>query len=78
MSSLRERFALRPPVLESLERDLATADTYEQWYKLATRHDRLTGADEWRRDDASRLYDHQNIRLRLQQLRRLRRSARAS
>lgn len=73
MSSLSERFALRPPVLESLERDLATADTYEQWYKLSTRHDRLTGADEWRRDDASRLYDHQNIRLRLQQLRRLRR-----
>ena len=60
-------------MLESLERDLATADTYEQWYKLATRHDRLTGADEWRRDDASRLYDHENIRLRLQQLRRLRR-----
>ena len=73
MSSLRERFALRPPVLASLEPDLAPADTYEQWYKLATRHDRLTGADEWRRDDASRLYDHQNIRLRLQQLRRLRR-----
>ncbi len=67
------RFALRSPVIEGLEQELAAADTYAQWRKLAERHDKLTGADDWRREDASRLYDHENIRLRLQQLRRLRR-----
>jgi len=73
MPSFSERLALRSPVLDTLEHDMASAQTYEQWYKLAAQHDRLTGADEWRRNDASRLYDHENIRLRLQQLRRLRR-----
>lgn len=73
MASLKEKFALRSPVLESLEQELATADSYEHWHRLADQHDRLTGADEWRRDPQSRLYDHENIALRLQQLRRLRR-----
>ena len=60
-------------VLESLEQELATAASYAEWHKLAARHDKLTGADDWRREDASRLYDYENIRLRLQRLRQLRR-----
>ena len=69
------RFSRRSPVIESLEQELATADSYGEWLELAERHDKLTGADEWRLEDASRLYDHENIRLRLQQLRRLRRKS---
>ena len=67
------RFSRNSPVIESLEQELAAANSYAEWYKLAERHDKLTGSDDWRREDASRLYDHENIRLRLQQLRRLRR-----
>ncbi|HNC69126.1 MAG TPA: patatin-like phospholipase family protein, partial [Pseudomonadales bacterium] len=67
------RFSRNSPVIESLEQELAAANSYAEWYKLAERHDKLTGSDDWRREDASRMYDHENIRLRLQQLRRLRR-----
>lgn len=69
------RFSPRSPVLEALEQELAAADSYQQWLELAERHDRLSGAEDWRREDSSRLYDHENIRLRLQQLRRLRRKS---
>lgn len=67
------RFSRSSPVLEALEQELAVADSYDEWLRLAERHDKLTGADQWRRDDASRLYDHENIQVRLQRLRRLRR-----
>ena len=74
MPTVREMLAFRSPVIESLEGELASVDSYEQWRRLAARHDRLSGAEEWRRDPVSRLYDHENIRLRLQQLRRLRKA----
>jgi len=73
MQKIKEKFGFRSPVLESLEQELATADSYEHWHRLAAEHDRISGAEEWRRDPASRLYDHANIALRLQQLRKLRR-----
>ncbi len=69
----KRKLALKPPVLKSLERDMATARDYETWLRLAGEHDRETGADLWRQDDASRLYDNVNIATRLQRLRRLRR-----
>jgi NTE family protein len=65
----------RSSALGSLERDLARADSYEHWHRLAKEHDRLTGADAWRRDEQTRLYDHANIKTRLQRLRSLRRTA---
>ena len=73
MQKFMEKFALRSPVLASLEEELATPESYEHWQQLAAQHDRLSGAEEWRRDPVSRLYDHANIELRLQQLRQLRR-----
>lgn len=72
MPTIREIFGFGSPIIESLEGELANADTYERWLELAAQHDRLSGVDEWRRIPESRLYDHENIRLRLQQLRRLR------
>ena len=73
MQKFMEKFALRSPVLASLEEELATPESYEHWQQLAAQHDRLSGAEEWRRDPVSRLYDHANIEIRLQQLRQLRR-----
>ncbi|MBK7169090.1 MAG: DUF3336 domain-containing protein [Gammaproteobacteria bacterium] len=72
MFMLRERFAFPSPVLQSLDSEMVSADSYEQWQRIAAKHDRLTGAEAWRRDQKSRLYDHENIHLRLLQLRRLR------
>ncbi|MBP8926615.1 MAG: DUF3336 domain-containing protein, partial [Pseudomonadales bacterium] len=72
MRTVREMFAFRSPVIESLEGELASVDSYEQWQRLAEQHDRLSGAEAWRRTPGSRLYDHENIDTRLQQLRRLR------
>jgi TAG lipase / steryl ester hydrolase / phospholipase A2 / LPA acyltransferase len=70
---LARRFMSDTPVLDSLETEMSGALSYAQWRDLAGRHDRLSGAEQWRRDAQSRMYDHENIRVRLNQLRRLRR-----
>jgi NTE family protein len=49
---------------------MPTAHSYQAWLQLAEEFDRRTGGDLWRRNDESRLYDHVNIALRLQRLRR--------
>jgi len=58
--------------LRKLDRQMVEADSYDQWLELAGEHDRQTGADEWRQNDESKLYDFSNINTRLQRLRRLR------
>lgn len=59
--------------LAQLESQMEHADTFEEWLELGQQHDELSGADVWRRNDASPLYDHYSINTRLQKLRRLRR-----
>jgi NTE family protein len=56
-----------------IERELLEADSYARWFELAREYDRETGAEQWRHNDESRLYDHSRIKTRVQRLRKLRR-----
>lgn len=53
--------------------NMRDAADYDAWVKAATAHDELTGKARWRTVDATPLYDYKAIRLRLDQLRELRR-----
>jgi predicted acylesterase/phospholipase RssA len=48
------------------------ADSYEEWLTAARAHDVLTGNAEWRHEEPSDLYDHAQIRYRLDRLRKFR------
>lgn len=67
-----KRLNSRSRALKNIERDMRGAQSYDEWYELAQAHDRETGADAWREDDESSLYDYANINTRLRRLRRLR------
>ena len=49
-----------------------TAQSYEDWLSAAREHDALTGKAEWRQEEPSELYDHAQIRYRLDRLRKFR------
>ena len=66
------RYSRRSSKLKKIEEALSQAKSYEQWLELANQHDTETGADIWRRNDESPLYDASSITIRLQRLRRLR------
>ena len=48
------------------------ASSYQQWYELASNHDRESGSELWRKQPESGLYDAANINVRLRKLRKLR------
>ena len=48
---------------------LNQAGSYEEWKKLAKAHDKATGMQAWKESEWSRLYDHAEIKLRLDTLR---------
>jgi predicted acylesterase/phospholipase RssA len=48
------------------------AESYEGWLSAARDHDALTGKAEWREEEPSELYDHAQIRYRLDRLRKFR------
>ena len=50
------------------------ADSYQTWYKLAQNYDEESGLDEWRKEKESEYFDNDEIRIRLDKLRRLRNS----
>lgn len=50
------------------------AESYEQWKTLAQAEDRRSGADAWKAEDRTRLYDYQVIRRRHDELVEVRRS----
>ncbi len=54
--------------IRCLERKLDEAQSYAQWSEIAQQHDQFTGMEQWRDTDHTSLYDHAEIRLRLQQL----------
>ena len=49
------------------------ASCYEEWKEAAIAHDKKSGLDRWKAADQTHLYDYASIRLRLAQLRKLRR-----
>lgn len=55
-----------------LEKQLADAENYTQWYDIAAQLDELNGRISWRAQEESRFYDYQSIRRRLDRLRQLR------
>jgi len=59
--------------LRQLEKRMATALNYAEWKKAALEHDKKTGMDRWKKAEQTHLYDHASIRMRLAQLRKLRR-----
>ncbi|MBL6697568.1 MAG: DUF3336 domain-containing protein, partial [Luminiphilus sp.] len=58
--------------LRQLEQGMDMAQSYEDWLAAATAHDELTGQAEWRHEEPSDLYDHAQIRYRLDRLRKFR------
>lgn len=64
----------KSPVLKELERQMSQATTYEEWSGLAAQHDAESGAELWRQDDRSTLYDFYSINTRLQNLQNLART----
>ena len=58
--------------LRQLEELMDTAQSYEDWLSAARDHDALTGKAEWRQEEPSELYDHAQIRYRLDRLRKFR------
>jgi len=67
-----QKFAIKSRAQRNIERDLSQADNYAQWFELAQEYDQETGAEGWRLNDESRLYDHSKIKSRVQRLRKLR------
>ena len=57
--------------LGKLEKQLERASSYAEWAKIAQQHDKLSGAEKWKKADQSRLYDYSEIGLRLHQLKQL-------
>ncbi len=58
--------------LRRLQDDMDVADSYDDWLLAARAHDALTGKVEWRQEEPSELYDHAQIRYRLDRLKKFR------
>lgn len=50
--------------LRRVEHQLAAANDYHEWLRLAQRHDKFSGAGHWRDIESSSLYNHDAIRQR--------------
>ena len=57
-----------------LEKAMEKASSYTEWKEAAIAHDRKSGLDRWKATEQTHLYDHASIRLRLAQLRKLRKA----
>lgn len=53
-----------------IKRKLEAAETYEEWLKYAATQDELTGKAEWKLVEECELYDNEEIKLRLEKLRK--------
>lgn len=58
--------------LRQYERDMDLAQSYEEWLLAAAAHDAASGMATWRKEEPSDLYDHAQIRYRLDRLRKYR------
>lgn len=52
-----------------VKKRLEAAESYEEWLKYATEHDKATGMEAWKLVEFSDLYDNAEIKLRLEKLR---------
>ncbi|MEH6593849.1 MAG: DUF3336 domain-containing protein [Halioglobus sp.] len=57
--------------LSRLEQQIATSTDYSSWQQLAERHDEVSGAARWRKQEQSSLYDNAEIRKRHDHLAKL-------
>ena len=55
-----------------LEREMNSASSYAVWREAAIAHDKRSGMDQWREDEATPLFDFASIRQRLDEIRKLR------
>lgn len=55
--------------LKQQQKLMDSADSYELWREAAMAHDEISGAAAWKTTDQTRLYDHVQIRQRLDRLR---------
>lgn len=60
--------------LRQHEREMDLAVSYDEWFAAAEKHDAASGMSEWRLEEPSDLYDHAQIRYRLDRLRKFRKS----
>jgi TAG lipase/steryl ester hydrolase/phospholipase A2/LPA acyltransferase len=60
--------------LRQHDRDMDLAVSYDEWFAAAEKHDAASGMSEWRVEEPSDLYDHAQIRYRLDRLRKFRKS----
>lgn len=58
--------------LRQHERDMDLAESYEEWLSAAQAHDAVSDMATWRKEEPSDLYDHAQIRYRLDRLRKYR------
>ena len=58
--------------LHVLDEDMANATCYAEWRDAAQEHDLVSGADDWKRENETSLYDWRLIKSRTRLLRRLR------
>ncbi|WP_395342436.1 DUF3336 domain-containing protein [Ningiella sp. W23] len=55
-----------------LDRKMRRAKNYADWKEAALEHDALSGLEKWKHKEASKSYDYQNIRTRLDAIKKLR------
>ncbi|GIR82873.1 MAG: hypothetical protein CM15mP84_06210 [Cellvibrionales bacterium] len=58
--------------LRRLQDDMDVAESYDDWLLAARAHDALTGKQNGARKEPSELYDHAQIRYRLDRLKKFR------
>lgn len=57
---------------KDLETQLTRAVSYKEWHEIASEHDRLSGADDWRRDERTPYFHEQSVKSHIYALRKLR------
>ena len=55
--------------LKKIQKQIDLAENYEQWLAATEEYDEVSGSLRWRQVDQTRLYDHTQIRQRLDKLR---------
>ncbi len=58
--------------LKAIEQAINNAENFDSWRAACLEYDRLSGAEEWKHDDASPYYDYPLIRMRLNELKQAR------